>query len=114
MSRGCPFCNGLGMVIKEESVAMQIKRFIRKIVMSSKSEALLVEAHATIAEYIAETFLPLWEEEFERKIFIRGCPDFSWTKYRLESQGSISQVEHKISTLQKREGWAVVHRSPAA
>lgn len=114
MSKGCPFCNGLGMVIKEESVAMQIKRFIRKIVMSSKSEALLVETHATVAEYIAETFLPLWEEEFERKIFIRGCPDFSWTKFRLESQGSLSQVEHKISTLQKREGWAVVHRSSAA
>lgn len=114
MSRGCPFCGGLGWVTKEESVAMQIKRFIRKVAASSKSEALLIEAYTSVAEYIAETFLSLWEEEFGRSIFIRGCPDFSWGKYRLDMQGGLAQVEHRISALQKREGWAVVHRSPSA
>lgn len=114
LTRGCPFCGGLGSVTKEEGVAMQIKRFIRKIVLSSKSEALLIECYPTIAEYISETFLPAWEEEFERKIFIRGCPGLSWGKYRLECQGSLSQVEHRVNVLQKREGWAVVHRSPSA
>ncbi len=114
MSRGCPFCGGLGWVSREESVAMQIKRFIRKIVSSSKSEALLIEAYTAVAEYIAETFLVLWEEEFDKKIFIRGCPDFSWGKFRLESQGGLAQVEHRISALQKREGWAIVHRSSSA
>lgn len=114
LTRGCPFCGGLGSVTKEEGVAMQIKRFIRKIVFSSKSEALLIECYPTIAEYISETFLPAWEEEFERKIFIRGCPGLSWGKYRLECQGSLSQVEHRVNVLQKREGWAVVHRSPSA
>ena len=114
LSRGCPFCGGLGWVTREEGVAMQIKRFIRKIVASSNSEALLVEAHTAVAEYISDTFLALWEEEFDKKIFIRGCPDFSWGKYRLESQGGLAQVEHKISALQKREGWAIVHRSSSA
>ncbi len=111
MSRGCPFCGGLGWVPREEGVAMQIKRFIRKVISSSKSEALLIEAYTSVAEYIAETFLALWEEEFDKKIFIRGCPDFSWGKFRLESQGGLTQVEHRISALQKREGWAIVHRS---
>ena len=114
LTRGCPFCGGLGTVTKEESVAVQIKRFIRKITLSSKSEALLVECYTTVAEYISDTFLSAWEEEFERKIFIRGCPDLSWGKYRLECQGSLSQVEHRINVLQKREGWAIVHRSPSA
>ncbi len=114
LTRGCPFCGGLGTVTKEESVAVQIKRFIRKITLSSKAEALLVECYTTVAEYISETFLSAWEEEFERKIFIRGCPDLSWGKYRLECQGSLSQVEHRINVLQKREGWAIVHRSPSA
>ena len=114
LSRGCPFCGGLGWVTREESVAMQIKRFIRKIVSSSNSEALLIEAYSTVAEYIADTFLAAWEEEFGRTLFIRGCPDFSWGKFRLDSQGGLSQIEHRISALQKREGWAVVHRSPSA
>ena len=92
----------------------RIKRFIRKITLSSKAEALLVECYTTVAEYICDTFLSAWEEEFERKIFIRGCPDLSWGKYRLECQGSLSQVEHRINVLQKREGWAIVHRSPSA
>ncbi|MCD8232986.1 MAG: Rne/Rng family ribonuclease, partial [Cloacibacillus porcorum] len=88
LTRGCPFCGGLGTVTKEESVAVQIKRFIRKITLSSKSEALLVKCYTAVAEYISDTFLSAWEEEFERKIFIRGCPDLSWGKYRLECQGS--------------------------
>ena len=114
LTRGCPFCGGLGTVTKEEGVAIQIKRFIRKITLSSKAEALLVECYTTVAEYICDTFLSAGEEEFERQIFIRGCPDLSWGKYRLECQGSLSQVEHRINVLQKREGWAIVHRSPSA
>lgn len=114
LTRGCPFCGGLGQVSRTESVAMQIKRFIRKIAASSKSEALLVETYPTIAEFISETFLAIWEEEFERKIFVRGCPEFAWGKYRLEFQGSLKQVEHRLETLEKREGWAIVHRTSPA
>ena len=114
LMRGCPFCGGLGAVQKEEGVAMHIKRFIRKITASSKSEALLVECYPAVAEYIRDTFLPAWEEEFERKIFIRACPETAWSKYRLDCQGPLSQVEHRISVLQKREGRNVVYRSPSA
>lgn len=114
MTRGCPFCGGLGSVEKEESVAIQIKRFIRKIVLSSKSEALLIECHKAVADYISETFLSAWQEEFDKKIFLRGSQDIFWSKYRLECQGTLAQVEHKINALQKREGWAVVYRSPSA
>lgn len=114
LSRGCPFCGGLGMVTKEESVAMQIKRFIRKVSASSRSEALLVETHPAVAEFIAGTFQQSWEDEFEKRLFIRGCPDFSWNKYRLDCQGGLAQVEHRIAALEKKEGWKVVHRTTAA
>lgn len=113
LSRGCPFCGGLGLVAREENVAMQIKRFIRKVSASTRTEALLIEAYPVIAEYIAETFLVLWEEEFEKRLFIRGCSDFSWGKYRLDCQGGLAHVEHRISVLEK-EGCAVVHRTTSA
>lgn len=114
MTRGCPFCAGLGFVEKEENITMHIKRFIRKICGNSNAEALLIECYPTIAEYISETVLPSWEEEFEKKLFIRGCPDFSWGKYRLDMQGSNSQVERRVDDLQKKEGWASVYRTPTA
>ena len=114
LSHGCPFCGGLGWVPREEGIAMQIKRFIRKITMSSKSEALLIEAYSSIAQYIADTFLASWEEEFEKKIFIKECPEFSWGKFRLDAQGSMVQIENRINALQKREGCAIVHKSSSA
>lgn len=114
LSHGCPFCGGLGWVPREEGISMQIKRFIRKITMSSKSEALLVEAYSSIAQYISETFLASWEEEFDKKIFIRECPEFSWGKFRLDAQGSVVQIENRINALQKREGCAIVHKSSSA
>ncbi|MCR5336791.1 MAG: Rne/Rng family ribonuclease [Synergistes sp.] len=114
LMRSCPYCGGLGAIPGEDTVAMQIKRFIRKVVLSSRSEALLVECCSGVAEYIYENFLEVWEEEFERRIFIRGCPEMQWSKYRLECQGPLQQVEHRISILQKREGWAVVYKSPSA
>lgn len=114
LSRGCPFCAGLGQVMKEENVAMQIKRFIRKVSASAKSEALLIEVYPAIAEYISQTFLPLWEEEFEKRILVRGCPDFSWGKYRLDCQGGLAHVERRADALEKKEGYAVVYRTSAA
>lgn len=113
VSRGCPFCGGLGIVMKEDSAAMQIKRFIRKVSASARTEAMLIETHPAIAEYISKTFLLLWEEEFGKRIFIRGCPDFSWVKYRLDCQGGLAQVGHRVSALEKKEGWTVVHRTSA-
>ena len=52
---------------KEEGVAMHIKRFIRKITASSKSEALLVECYPAVAEYIRDTFLPAWKRSLKGK-----------------------------------------------
>lgn len=114
LSRSCPYCGGLGHVPKEDSMALQIKRFIRKVSSSSKTEALLVETHPVIAEYIASTFLQGWEEQFEKKIFVRGCPDFAWSKYRLDCQGLLQHVEHRVGVLERKEAWAVVHRTPSA
>jgi len=111
LTRGCPFCGGYGWVLKEDAVAVNIKRFLRKVANSNKSEALLLEVHPVIAKYISEMYLHVWEEELHRKLFIREEPDFSWGKYRLDYQGSLEQVTHKLQLLQSREANVVVHQS---
>ena len=56
MTRGCPFCGGYGWVLKEDSVAMHIKRFEKSFFLTA--DAMLPETQSGIAQYIADTTLP--------------------------------------------------------
>ncbi|MDR1943677.1 MAG: Rne/Rng family ribonuclease [Synergistaceae bacterium] len=114
MSRGCPFCGGLGWVDREETVAMKVKRFIRRAVLGSCSEAFLVELHPAIARYIAETYLSMWEEEFERRFYLVECPEYAWDKYKIDFQGTVTRVVHRVEVMEKREDRAVVHSTTSA
>lgn len=114
MSRGCPFCGGLGWVDKEETVAMKVKRFLRKAVNGSLSEAFVVELHPTIARYIADTYLPMWEEEFDRRFYLVECPEYAWDKYRIDFQGTLTRVVHRVELMERREERIVVHSTTSA
>jgi len=114
MSRGCPFCGGLGWVDREETVAMKVKRFIRRSVMGSRSEAFLVELHPAIARYIAETYLSMWEDEFERRFYLVECPEYAWDKYKIDFQGTLARVVHRVDLMEKREDRVVVHSTTPA
>jgi ribonuclease G len=114
MSRGCPFCGGLGWVDKEETVAMKVKRFLRKAVLGSHSEAFVVELHTAIARYIAETYLAIWEEEFDRRFYLVECPDFGWDKFRIDFQGTLTRVVHRVELMERREDRVVVHSTTSA
>ncbi len=96
-TKSCPFCSGNGWVLKEDTLALSIKRFLRKVCRSGKAEALILELYPAVARHIAENYLEGWEEEFERKIFLREMPLFPWEKFRLDFQGALAQAEHKIN-----------------
>jgi ribonuclease G len=114
MSRGCPFCGGLGWVDREETVAMKVKRFLRRSVLGSHSEAFLIELHPTIARYIAETYLSMWEEEFERRFYLVERPEYAWDKYKIDFQGTVARVAHRVEVMEKREDLVVVHSTTSA
>ena len=102
LMRSCPCCGETGYVLNEDTIALSIKRFLRKIGHANHTKAALIETHPVVAEYIAETYLAYWEEELERKIFIAATPSFSWNKYRLDIQGTIERVLQKVSQLEKK------------
>lgn len=114
MTRGCPFCGGYGWVLKEDSVAMHIKRFLRKVSLSNKADAMLLETHSVIAQYIADTYLAVWEEELQRRIFIAAAPEFAWNKYRLDMQGPIDVVERRIEQMEQWEAQIRVYRTASS
>ena len=94
LTRNCPICGDNGFVEREENIAMTIKRFIRKIVSANNSEAFLIQTSTHMAKYI-NNYISDWEAEFDRKILIKGIPDFSWNKFRLEYQGDLKTAEER-------------------
>ena len=93
LMRSCPLCGDNGFIEKEENIAINIKRFIRKIISVNNSEIFLIQANIHIANYINQTFIDDWNKEFGRKIFIEGVSGFVWNKYRLEYQGNKTNSE---------------------
>ena len=91
LMRSCPLCGDNGFIEKEENIAINIKRFIRKIISVNNSEIFLIQANIHIANYINQNFIEDWQKEFGRKIFIEGVSGFVWNKYRLEYQGNNSE-----------------------
>ena len=114
LTRGCPFCNDNGWVLREDTLAMSIKRFLRKIALTNRADALLLQANAVIAQYISDTYLSSWEQELGRKILIAGMPEFAWSKYRIEIQGGVDAVERRAAQMERRESSVIVHRVSAS
>ncbi len=93
---------------------MKVKRFLRKAVHGSLSEAFIVELHPTIARYIAETYLAMWEEEVDRRFYLVECPEFAWDKYRIDFQGTRARVVHRVELMERREDRVVVYSTTSA
>lgn len=111
LTRGCPFCSDNGWVLREDTVAMSIKRFLRKVGHANKSEAILLQANAVVAKHVNDVYLKSWEEELGRKIIIAGTQDFAWCKYRVEAQGTRETIERRVRHIE--ESATVVHRVSA-
>jgi ribonuclease G len=114
LTRGCPFCSDNGWVLREDTVAMSIKRFLRKVGHANKAEAVLLQANAVVAQYVSDTYLSFWEEELGRKIVIAGMAEFAWSKYRIEAQGTCEAIDRRAKQMERRESTVVVHRVSAS
>jgi ribonuclease G len=114
MSRSCPFCGGLGWVDREETVAMKVKRSLRRAVNGSNSEAFLMELHPAIARYVADTYLSMWEEEFGRRFYLAENPEYAWDKFKIDFQGTLSRVVHRVEVMERREAAVIVHSTTSA
>ena len=111
LTRPCPLCGSGSRVLKEDSLALMLKRFIRKVFLSGRAEAVLVDVNESVAAYAAQVYLSSWEETFGRKIFLRGRLDMPLEKFRLDLQGSLSSVESRVELTRSRGDTSVVYRT---
>lgn len=96
LTRPCPYCDGRGRVAREETTSRRIRREIKKLLASSDVEALLVEAHPSVASLLIGpngANLKELERETGRTIFIRGNDDVHLEEMRVRAMGDRTTVE---------------------
>ncbi len=111
LTRPCPVCGSHSRVLKEDEVALALKRFLRKVFGSSRVEAVLVDVNPEIGAYVAEVYQRRWEEDFQRRILLRGLPGMGWEKFRLCCQGPVDSVETRAALGRSREEQIIVYRT---
>ncbi|MGB4503378.1 MAG: Rne/Rng family ribonuclease [Syntrophaceticus sp.] len=75
LERHCPYCEGTGRVLSEETVSMQACQAIRAMADHEQAVAILVEVHPTVAAFLiggGGSHLQELENEIGKKIIIKG------------------------------------------
>ena len=79
MEKTCPYCNGKGRVLSEETVFLALKKDLRETATVSSANTLLVEVHPLVAEYLTKeggTTLQELESEMNVNLVLQekdGC-----------------------------------------
>ncbi len=92
----CPNCDGTGMILSEESMAIQVERELRQFLENSKLEAVLVGVHPQVAAMLigsGGSNLSRLEEELNKKIYIKGCETIHAEEMKIILAGTKSEVE---------------------
>lgn len=97
-TRPCPYCDGRGHVLTEESVGHRIRREIKRILRNADGEAILVEVHPSVASLLigpGGANLRELERETGKSIFVRGAESCHVEEMNLRSLGSRQEVEER-------------------
>jgi ribonuclease G len=107
LTKTCPTCAGEGVVLSEETVALETERRLRDLVKDDpKPEAYLVQLHPRVAAQLlgAEAGRPLLEleEEVGKHFHFEGSEGLPLDWFELVDTGTRDEIEHRA--LPFREG----------
>jgi ribonuclease G len=101
MTRKCPTCDGDGIIVSDETAAVEVERRIRALVTpGSRSKAFKVELNAKIAALVVGadgSRLREFEELTKRRFFFVGLPDVHLDHVRLLEQGTVEKLAPEAS-----------------
>jgi ribonuclease G len=98
LHKACPYCDGKGRVLSEESVAAKLRREVKAMLRRSPEEAILVEVHPAVAALLigaGGVNLRALENETGKAIYIRGSDQCHLENLVVRVMGSRDDVEAK-------------------
>jgi len=117
MQRPCPYCDGKGRVLSEETMARKVRREIKRILRHATSEAILVEVHPSVAALLigaGGSNLRELERETGKAVYIRGSTDVHLERMNLRALGTRDEIETKALPVKTGEILEVKIEEPHA
>lgn len=96
LQKTCPYCNGKGKIISEDTMAKKVEKELKKIFRYRDIEAVLLELNPNVAAVVIGSggnHLNQLEEEFGRSIYIRGNENVHPEDIKVKIMGSKAKVE---------------------
>jgi ribonuclease G len=109
MTKPCPTCEGEGVVLAEETIAIDVERRLRDLAKESGSEAFLVQVHPRVAAIlIGGGGKPLQELEQEtgKHFHFEGTEAIARETFSITAEGTRAEIEERA--LPFREGEEVL------
>ena len=100
LTKTCPVCAGEGVVLSEETVALDFERKLRELAAERpKTEAFLIQAHPAVAAALLSgpgtpPLIEL-EQEVGRRFHFEGSESLPIGHYEVMLEGSLSEVEER-------------------
>jgi ribonuclease G len=116
MTRTCPTCDGEGVILSEETVAINVERRLRDLVAEKPApEAYLIQAHPAVARLLLDgpgrPLLAL-EEEVDKRFFFEGTEALPLDYFAGAMEGSLDDVEQRALPFQPGEELLVKIEEP--
>jgi ribonuclease G len=117
LTKTCPTCDGEGVVLSEETVALEVERKLRELVAERpKPEAFLIQAHPAVANALLSGpgVPPLieLEREVERHFHFEGSESLPIDHFEVMLEGSRSEVEERALPFQAGQEVLVTLEEP--
>ncbi|NLK07221.1 MAG: Rne/Rng family ribonuclease [Firmicutes bacterium] len=91
LQRPCPYCDGTGRVLSEETLASKVERELAHIAREHDVEALMIEVHPSVAAMLIGTGganLRQLEKLTGKTIYVRGSEERHWEDVEIVYAGS--------------------------
>ncbi|MCL5038603.1 MAG: Rne/Rng family ribonuclease [Firmicutes bacterium] len=106
LQKPCPYCQGTGRVLTEETISARVRRQIKDILRHSREEAVLIEVHPLVAAQLigsSGTNLRELERETGKAIFIKGSTQVHVESMNLKAIGPRADVEAQALPVRQGE-----------
>jgi ribonuclease G len=97
MEKVCPYCEGKGKILSEETMAKKVERELTRIFRTRRGEAVLLEVHPSVASVVIGTGgsrLSQLEQRYGKYIFIKGKEELHPEEIRVKAVGSKIKLEN--------------------
>src|SRR5207247_5775188 len=106
LTKPCPTCDGEGVVLSEETIAIDAERRLRELAQESRSEAFLVQVHPRVAAIlIGGGGKPLkeLEQQTDKHFHFEGSESIPLDTFKITAEGTRAEIEQRALPFQEGE-----------